>query len=99
LIEVRQSDHFSQWLLKLRDSTARARILTRIRRLREGNPGDSRSVGSGIVELKIDYGPGYRVYFIRRGETLVVLLCGGDKSSQQQDILRAKDIAREYQEA
>ena len=93
LIEVRQSDEFNAWLLKLRDSNARSKILVRILRLRHGNPGDTRSIGNGIVEMKIDYGPGYRVYFIRKGEAIVVLLCGGDKSTQPKDILRAKELA------
>ncbi len=65
-------------------------------RLAEGNPGDSRSVGSGIVELKIDYGPGYRVYYVRRDEIVIVLLCGGDKSSQSKDILKAQKLAAEF---
>ena len=93
LIEVRQSDEFNAWLLKLRDSNARSKILVRILRLRHGNPGDTRSIGNGIVEMKIDYGPDYRVYFIRKGEAIVVLLCGGDKSTQPKDILRAKELA------
>jgi putative addiction module killer protein len=77
----------------LRDGMAQARIIKRIDRLASGNSGQSRSVGEGIVELKIDYGPGYRVYCIAKGSVLIVLLCGGDKSSQEKDIRRAKEIA------
>ena len=98
MVEVRQSEQFTEWLLKLRDSTARSRIMSRIVRLREGNAGLTKSVGNGIVEMKIDYGPGYRVYFIGKGKTLVLLLCGGDKSSQVKDIQRAKELAKQYQE-
>jgi len=93
LIEIRQSDEFTDWLMRLRDFQARAKIVTRILRLANGNAGDSRSVGDGIVELKISYGPGYRVYFISRGAVLIVLLCGGDKSTQAKDIRRAKELA------
>ena len=93
MIEIRQSDEFTDWLMRLRDFQARAKIVTRILRLANGNAGDSRSVGDGIVELKISYGPGYRVYFISRGAVLIVLLCGGDKSTQAKDIRRAKELA------
>lgn len=81
--------------LGLRDREARARITVRIRRLSLGNPGDVKPVGSGVSEMRIDYGPGYRVYFIRRGDTVVVLLCGGDKRTQDRDIARALELARE----
>jgi putative addiction module killer protein len=84
---------FKDWLTELRDRQARFRILDRIDRLENGNPGQSRSVGEGVVELKIDYGPGYRVYYINRGGMVIVLLCGGDKSSQDKDIRRAKELA------
>ncbi|MCU1322895.1 MAG: addiction module protein [Acidobacteriaceae bacterium] len=77
----------------LRDSRARARIAKRIDRLALGNSGQSRSVGEGLVELKIDHGPGYRVYYVTRGNLLIVLLCGGDKSSQEKDIWKAKEMA------
>lgn len=92
--EVRQTDDFSRWLEKLRDRQARARVLVRIRRLSLGDPGDVVPVGEGISELRIDYGPGYRVYYKQCGSTLVVLLAGGDKRTQQRDIERARDLAR-----
>ena len=98
MIEVRQTAVFRAWLDGLRDRKARARILARIRRLSAGNPGDVKPVGSGVSELRIDYGPGYRVYFVRRGDMLIILLCGGDKSTQDHDIERAKAIARELKE-
>ena len=94
LIAVRQTDVYTRWFSRLRDRQARARIDIRIRRLSLGNPGDVRPVGAGISELRIDYGPGYRVYFVRRGPALVILLTGGDKSSQQRDITRARSLAR-----
>jgi putative addiction module killer protein len=80
-------------LKDLRDRQGRAKILARIDRLEEGNPGNTRSVGAGVVEMKIDFGPGYRVYFVQRGEVVIVLLCGGDKSTQDTDIRRAKVLA------
>ncbi len=95
MIEVRQTDVFADWFAGLRDRVARARITVRIRRLSLGNPGDVKSVGSGVSEMRIDYGPGYRVYFVRRGDTVVVLLCGGDKRNQDRDIARALELARE----
>ena len=95
MIEVRQTDDFAEWFAALRDRDARARITVRIRRLSLGNPGDVRPVGGGVSEMRIDYGPGYRVYFVRRGETIVVLLCGGDKRRQDRDIARALELARE----
>lgn len=94
LIEVRETDVYTRWFRRLRDRQARARIDIRIRRLSLGNPGDVRPVGAGISELRIDYGPGYRVYFVRRGRALVILLAGGDKSSQQRDIARARSLVR-----
>ena len=94
VIEIRQTEDYVRWFERLRDREARARILVRIRRLSLGNPGVVKSVGEGISELKIDYGPGYRVYYKQRGETLVVLLAGGDKKSQQKDIKRAQELAR-----
>lgn len=96
MVEVRRSGTFDQWLEKLRDVRAVARINIRIERLVVGNPGEVAPVGEGVSELKIDYGPGYRVYFIRDGEELVVLLCGGDKKSQTKDIQEAKRIAKEW---
>jgi len=94
-MEVRQTDVFGVWFAALRDREARARITVRIRRLSLGNPGDVKPVGSGVSEMRIDYGPGCRVYFIRRGEMVVVLLCGGDKRTQDRDIARALELARE----
>jgi putative addiction module killer protein len=79
----------------LQDREARARITVRIRRLSLGNPGDVKPVGSGVSEMRIDYGPGYRVYLTRHGETVVVVLCGGDKRNQDRDIARALQLARE----
>ena len=84
---------FDDWLAKLRDRQARIRIVQRMNRLGAGNAGDHRSVGAGVFELRIDYGPGYRVYYVQRGQILVVLLCGGDKSSQDKDIKRAQALA------
>ncbi|MEC4893687.1 MAG: type II toxin-antitoxin system RelE/ParE family toxin [Oscillatoria sp. PMC 1051.18] len=88
---------FEEWLEFLRDSRGKLIVDKRIRRVRVGNLGDYRSVGDGIFELRIDYGPGYRVYFGQVGTTLVLLLCGGDKSSQKQDILKAKEYWRDYE--
>ena len=92
---VRKSDVFQSWYEDLRDQKAKARIDARIRRLELGNPGNVEPVGEGVSELKIDYGPGYRVYFVKTGKTVVVLLCGGDKSTQAQDIKKAKTLAKE----
>ena len=94
MIEIREMEMFSKWLAKLRDQGAKARIASRIRRLAFGNPGDVEPVGEGVSELRIHYGPGYRVYFIRRGGAVYVLLCGGSKASQKRDIKRAKEMAR-----
>ena len=98
MYEVRQTEEFSRWFAGLRDATAKARVLTRIRRLSLGNPGDVKPVGAGISELRIDYGPGYRIYFIRSGSEVVVLVCGGDKSMQGEDIRRAKILTQELRE-
>jgi putative addiction module killer protein len=95
MIEVRQTEVYAEWFEKLRDRQARARINTRIRRLSLGNPGDIKPVGEGVSELHIDYGPGYRVYFTQRGQTLVILLAGGDKRTQDRDIKTALELARE----
>jgi putative addiction module killer protein len=93
MIEVRQTAEFSDWLRRLRDANAAARIIGRIRRLEMGNPGDTKSAGEGILEMRIDYGPGYRIYHVHRGAQVVILLCGGDKRTQQQDIKRARKLA------
>ena len=93
MIEVRRTETFSDWLHRLKDANAAARIVGRIRRMEQGNPGDARSVGEGVMEMRIDYGPGYRVYYVPRGAEIVILLCGGDKRTQQQDIKRAQSLA------
>ena len=95
MIEIRRTDAYESWYRKLRDKDAKARILIRIGRLSAGNPGDVRPVGEGVSELRIDYGPGYRVYFLRIDGDLAVLLLGGDKSTQRQDVERARELARE----
>ncbi|MCL4832393.1 MAG: type II toxin-antitoxin system RelE/ParE family toxin [Caldilineaceae bacterium] len=95
MIEIRQTETYSAWFTRLRDRQARARISVRIRRLSLGNPGDVRPVGSGVSELCIDYGPGYRVYFIQREQTVVILLAGGDKQTQAKDIAVAISLARQ----
>jgi putative addiction module killer protein len=95
MIEVRQTDEFAHWLDRLRDTRAKARIIVRIQRAAGGNLGDVRSVGGGVSEMRIDVGPGYRAYFIHRPRVMIVLLCGGDKSSQDREIKRAKALARE----
>ncbi len=93
MIEIRQTEIYHTWFANLRDVQARARIDVRIRRLSLGNPGDVKSVGKGVSELRIDYGPGYRVYFVQRGQQLIILLAGGDKRTQDQDIRTAIELA------
>jgi putative addiction module killer protein len=93
MIEVRQTDTYARWFAKLRNTRAKARIDVRVRRLSLGNAGDVKPVGGGISELRIDVGKGYRVYYVNRGGCLIILLAGGDKSSQQRDIENAKAIA------
>jgi putative addiction module killer protein len=95
VIEVRQTDEYSRWFNGLRDRQARVRINVRIRRLSLGNPGDVKPVGEGVSELRIKYGPGYRVYYVQRGQTLVILLAGGEKHTQDRDIKTALELARE----
>ena len=95
MIEIRQTEAYARWFDGLRDSRARARVNVRIRRLSLGNPGDVRPVGQGVSELKIDYGPGYRVYFVQRGAALIILLTGGDKRTQDQDIQKAIKMVSE----
>lgn len=95
MIEVRQTIAFTKWLGGLRDRNARIRIAMRIHRMELGNPGDVKPVGEGVSEMRITYGPGYRVYFVQDGDTIVILLCGGDKSSQSRDIAEAKQMAKE----
>lgn len=93
LIETRQTLHYEKWFAKLWGQNAKARITARIRRLSLGNPGDVKPVGEGLSELRVDYGPGYRIYFVQRGDTLIVVLAGGDNRSQDQDIREAKQLA------
>ncbi len=95
MIEVRLTVTFSRWMEDLKDSRARDRVLTRLRRFELENFGDVRPVGGGISEARIDYGPGYRLYFVRHADVVVVMLCGGDKSSQKRDIQAAKAMAKE----
>jgi len=97
MIEVRQTTIFRRWLNGLKDRRAAERIAQRILRLEAGQPGDVRPVGAGVSELRVDHGPGYRAYFVLRGAVLIVLLCGGDKKSQQRDIARAKVLAAELE--
>lgn len=98
MVEVRRTVEFDRWLDGLRDRAGRSRIMARIDRLALDNPGDVKPVGGGVSEMRIDHGPGYRIYFVRRGAVVVVLLCGGDKSSQSRDITRAKALAEELGE-
>ena len=94
MLEIRETPAYAAWFSALRDRTAKARIDIRIRRLSLGNPGDVRPIGESVSELRIHDGPGYRIYFTKQGETVVILLAGGDKSSQEQDIRHAKDLTR-----
>lgn len=93
MVEVRQTEQFSDWLRHLSDANAAARIVGRIRRMEMGNPGDTKSVGQGVLEMRINYGPGYRIYYVHRGAQVVILLCGGDKRTQQKDIKQAQEMA------
>ena len=94
MVEVRKTETFAKWLDALKDIRARARILVRIERLAAGNPGDVKPVGGGVSELRIDYGPGYRVYYKKHGQKMIILLAGGDKSTQTKDIKTALRLAR-----
>jgi len=94
MVEIRKTDVFVKWLDGLRDIRARSRVLVRIERMASGNPGDVKPVGEGVSELRVDYGPGYRVYFVKQGQTVIVLLAGGDKSTQATDIRTAIRLAR-----
>ena len=94
MIEIRKTETYAKWIDGLRDLHRRARILARVERLAMGNPGDVKPVGEGVSELRINYGPGYRVYYTRRGRELVILLAGGDKSTQPRDIKTALSLAR-----
>ncbi len=98
MVEVHKTENFVRWLDNLRDIQARARVQARIERLVVGNPGDVQPVGEGVTELRINYGPGYRMYYKKRGRELVILLASGDKSTQARDIKTALRLAREIQE-
>jgi putative addiction module killer protein len=97
MFEVHQTEEFSDWLLGLRDIQARARIVARVTRFSLGNLGDVKPIGEGVSEARIDYGSGYRLYFVQRGDVMVILLCGGTKKNQQADIKRAKFLAESYE--
>ena len=97
-MRIRMTEVYRDWINELKDRSARARIQVRVDRLAHGNPGQHRNLTNGLSELKIDVGPGYRVYYTQRGEELIILHVGGDKSSQQNDIARAQELARNLQE-
>jgi putative addiction module killer protein len=92
-MKIRRTDVFKKWFDKLRDQVGQALILTRIDRLEDGNPGDVKPIGGGLTEMRINYGPGYRLYYKDTGKEIIILLCGGDKSTQETDIKRAKQLA------
>lgn len=94
MFEIRKTDHFAKWIDSLHDIRARARILARVERLATGNPGNVKVVGEGVSEMRIDYGPGYRVYYKQHGRSMVILLAGGDKSTQDRDIKTALRLSR-----
>lgn len=98
MLELIKSAQFDRWLSALRDRQARARIQARLDRYASGNPGDVKALGGGIAEMRIDYGPGYRVYFTQRGQAVILLLCGGDKRSQSMDVAEARRIAELWTE-
>jgi putative addiction module killer protein len=98
MIQIQQTEAYAKWFSGLLDRVARARIDIRIRRLSLGNAGDAKPVGNGVSELRVDHGPGYRIYFIQRGEVVIVLLAGGNKSSQDKDIRNAKALANDLKE-
>jgi putative addiction module killer protein len=95
MLEIRRTEIFDRWLRKLKDQRAKATVAVRLRRMALGNFGDVAPVGDGVSELRIHFGPGYRVYFTQRGETVIILLCGGDKGTQSRDIASAKKLANE----
>ncbi len=98
MIEIIKSATFESWLIGLKDRQARLRVILRIERLSAGNPGDVKPVGAGVSEMRLDYGPGYRVYFMQRGALVIVLLAGGDKRTQDADIKRAIKIASQWKD-
>lgn len=97
-VRVEKTDDLRDWIDALKDRAGRARILVRVERLIEGNPGQHRDLSDGVSELKVDFGPGYRIYYTQRGTRLLLLLAGGDKSTQQKDIAKAIQLARNFQE-
>ena len=97
MFQIQETDHFAKWLVDLRDVRAKARILTRLDAARLGNLGDVKSIGGRVSEMRIDVGPGYRVYFTRRQRVVIILLCGGDKSTQAKDIAYAKLMAQQIE--
>ncbi|MDR0656889.1 MAG: type II toxin-antitoxin system RelE/ParE family toxin [Treponema sp.] len=99
MIKLQETEAYTKWLMDLRDFRAKARIILRVKRLIAGNPGDVKPAGEGVSEMRIDYGPGYRVYYKDTGKEIILLLCGGDKSTQQSDIKTAKRLAKEYEDA
>ena len=98
MLVLRRTVAFAEWLATLRDARAKAAVARRLGRLRDGNPGDVKSLGEGVSEMRIDFGPGYRIYFTRRGPILILLLCGGDKSTQAKDIVKAKELSLNWSE-
>jgi putative addiction module killer protein len=94
MVELRQTEEFSDWIRSFRDAKVKARILTRIDRLQLSLIGDAKHVGNGVSELRLDFGPGYRIYFARHGREIILLLCGGDKSSQNKDIKKAQNLLK-----
>ena len=98
MVEIRETDTFKKWFDTLKDKRAKARIDVRIKRVSLGNFGDVKPIGNGVSELRIDYGSGYRVYFVKRGNIIVILLCGGDKSTQSNDIQKAHELAQRLKE-
>lgn len=96
MVRVLRTSQFERWITKLKDERGKLRILRRIDRLANGNPGDVAPIGRGVSELRLDVGPGYRIYFLQEGEVLILLLCGGDKSTQTKDIARAHELASEW---
>ncbi len=96
MLKIVESQTFQKWISSLKDREARARINDRIKRLASGNFGDAKAIGGGVEELRLHFGPGYRVYFLRKGNTIIVLLIGGDKGTQAQDINRAKELAEDW---
>lgn len=96
MVEVVSTGEFDKWLRKLKDKQGKLRVLERVDRLANGNPGDVKMVGLGVSELRLTYGPGYRVYYLQDGDRIILLLCGGDKSTQQKDIDQAHELAKEW---